>query len=113
MSGSLNGFNLGASMRKAHQPTWSGKPPLTALYDLLVAPIEEFLPQSNGTAIKDLVLVLQGMFLRQSWPSCGLIDVALLIFYISDPRGRSIIGVVCHDQYLFVIRQLQINMHSQ
>ena len=63
MSGSLNGFNIGANYKRTQPPvsSWSGKPPLGALYDLLISPMEEFLPNQNANnPYKDLVLVLQG-----------------------------------------------------
>lgn len=66
MSGSLNGFNLGANYKRTQPPSsaWSGKPPLGALYDLLISPMEDFLPnQNSNNPYKDLVLVLQGEIL--------------------------------------------------
>lgn len=60
--GSFNGLAAlrGGSMR-SNKSQMSGKPPLSALYDLLIAPMEEALPQANGNAgYNDLVLVLQG-----------------------------------------------------
>ncbi|XP_013408018.1 tetratricopeptide repeat protein 28 isoform X1 [Lingula anatina] len=77
-SGSINGLNMnrGNSLRKSSRG-WSGKPPLSALYDLLIAPIEDSLPpsaddldsqlsqsshssHSSHTHKKEIVLVLQG-----------------------------------------------------
>ena len=61
MSGSLNGFNYGAKRPQSTTNTWSGKQPLSALYDLLIGPMEEYLPTvSPNSANRDLVLVLQG-----------------------------------------------------
>lgn len=41
---------------------WSGKPPLRALYDLLIAPVEDELRLTDpgDTGMEDLVLVLEG-----------------------------------------------------
>jgi len=66
-SGSLNSFNLGASLKRtSHAPhSLSGKPPLGALYDLLISPMEEHLPDSSSNSSnKDLILVLQGELSR-------------------------------------------------
>lgn len=60
-TGSLNGFSIGAKRTQGTSHSWSGKQPLGALYDLLIAPMEEFLPNPNSSnPHKDLVLVLQG-----------------------------------------------------
>lgn len=52
-------MSRGNSLRK---PTgFTGKPPLSALYELLISPMEEVLPPNNGSqACSELVVVLQG-----------------------------------------------------
>lgn len=68
MNGSLNSYSLG-SIRRQNQAMSSSyqhrAPPLSALYDILIAPMEEFLPHyTNGNnSIKDLTIVLQGRLL--------------------------------------------------
>ena len=57
--GSINGINGARLSNLRRSATWSGKPPLSALYDLLIAPMEEsFLPSSNSSSA-ELVIVLQ------------------------------------------------------
>ncbi|XP_071501098.1 tetratricopeptide repeat protein 28-like [Diadema antillarum] len=62
--GSLNGSlaRREAASRILRQKSWSGKPPLRALYDVLISPLEDAMPQPNGpdTPRSDLVLVLEG-----------------------------------------------------
>ena len=55
------------SAKQKQMKSWSGRPPLRVLYDLLVAPMEDMLPQPNGpnTPTTDLVLVLEGMHLKK------------------------------------------------
>ncbi|XP_038059713.1 tetratricopeptide repeat protein 28-like isoform X2 [Patiria miniata] len=50
------------SVKQKQLKSWSGRPPLRVLYDLLIAPMEDVLPQPNGpnTPATDLVLVLEG-----------------------------------------------------
>ncbi|XP_071789683.1 tetratricopeptide repeat protein 28-like isoform X3 [Asterias amurensis] len=57
MNGAVN-----KSTKQKQLKSWSGRPPLRVLYDLLVAPMEDMLPQPNGpnTPATDLVLVLEG-----------------------------------------------------
>ncbi len=59
--GSVNGLGGAARLSAARRSaSWSGKPPLSALYDLLIAPMEESLPPppaASGSA--ELVIVLQ------------------------------------------------------
>ncbi len=53
----VNGSRVGSIRRSS---TWSGKPPLSALYELLIAPMEESLPPSAGnTGSAELVIVAQ------------------------------------------------------
>ena len=53
----VNGSRIGSIRRSS---TWSGKPPLSALYELLIAPVEESLPPSAGnTGSAELVIVAQ------------------------------------------------------
>ncbi len=60
--GSINGINGSRLNPLRRSSTWSGKPPLSALYDLLIAPMEEsFLPPSNSGSA-ELVIVLQVCF---------------------------------------------------
>ena len=65
--GSFNGLSAlrAGSVRsgksQSTNSTTGGKPPLSALYDLLIAPMEEALPTNNGSpTYTDMVLVLQG-----------------------------------------------------
>lgn len=60
-SGSINGLSMsrGSSVRKSSRG-WNGRPPLGALYELLISPVEDFLPETNNETKKELVLVLQG-----------------------------------------------------
>eukprot|EP00057_Strongylocentrotus_purpuratus_P029870 XP_780072.4 PREDICTED: tetratricopeptide repeat protein 28 [Strongylocentrotus purpuratus] len=67
LSGGLGSLNGSIARREAankllRHKSWSGKPPLRALYDVLIAPLEDALPQPNGpdTPRTDLVLVLEG-----------------------------------------------------
>ncbi|XP_022086210.1 tetratricopeptide repeat protein 28-like isoform X4 [Acanthaster planci] len=50
------------SIKQKQLKSWSGRPPLRVLYDLLIAPMEDVLRQPNGpnTPATDLVLVLEG-----------------------------------------------------
>ena len=63
LSGAMN-VN-GSSVRNNSQKlklSWSGRPPLRVLYDLLIAPMEDALPKRDGlrSVLPDLVLVLEG-----------------------------------------------------
>ena len=59
--GSFNGLNALRAGSVKSSKSLSGKPPLSALYDLLIAPMEEALPTTNGSGgYTELVLVLQG-----------------------------------------------------
>lgn len=63
LSGAMN-IN-GSSIRNNSQNlklSWSGRPPLRVLYDLLIAPMEDALPKRDGlrSVLPDLVLVLEG-----------------------------------------------------
>ena len=61
LSSLLSGSNCGSnSFVPSKAPSkLSNKPPLSALYELLIAPLEDVLP-SGGDACNELVLVLQG-----------------------------------------------------
>ncbi|CAH1801728.1 unnamed protein product, partial [Owenia fusiformis] len=57
LSSSTNSMSL-RSARRSGSGSYSNKPPLSALYDLLIAPMDELL--NSASMPKELVLVLQG-----------------------------------------------------
>ncbi|KAI8507337.1 Tetratricopeptide repeat protein 28 [Branchiostoma belcheri] len=60
-AGSIRTASIGTGGGRRRRP-WSGKPPLRALYDLLISPMEDVLPRMNGpkSPAGQLVLVLDG-----------------------------------------------------